>query len=578
VSDPTATFVVDLKNEVSGPARDAAGALERLQARIDGDTKALRAMEAAQKRLKAGGMASSDAAKSLADRITAQKSAIAANQAQVIALGGAFATTKKKAGGFGDTLSSVLNGSLALPGPIAAIAGAVLALTAATIGAIAILVQYGIAQADARRSELLRLEGLTALRSMYGAATESATALQGAIDRTSATTATSRGDVASLATGLAHARLQGSALSNTLQALSIVEAAAGEEGVRRLRGRLIADARAGRSARALGDIESRFGAIARRRMLSLDVQRQKFGESIDALFRDVNVDGFLEGLHQITDLFSQNTVTGRALKTLVTTLVQPLIDGLTAAAPLARRFFQGMVIAVQEITIKILELRLWFRRTFGGSDILSGIDGMTIALDAGMVAVGALVVGVVALAAVLGAALAAGNLFIATGLAIAAVIGGVVYAIVRGISAISDWFSSGQGERYARSLVDGLVSGLHDGAVRVEREISSLASTARHAIEDSLGIHSPSRVFAELGMQVPRGFALGVERAAPVAAAAVDGMAGGAVPSGGRGEMAISIGDVHVNAQGGDAAAIADGLVEALVRALQGSALSRGAA
>lgn len=579
MSDPSASFVIDLQDETSGPAKNAASALERLQSKIDADTKALRQMEAAQRRLKQGGLASSEAAKSLTDKITAQKAALAASQAKVLELGGSFDTSKKKATQFGGALDVVFGAGLALPAPIAAVTGAILALTAATTGAIAMLLRYAIATADVRRAELLRLEGLTRLRSMYGVAAGSATELQNAIDRVSRGSALGRDQIGGMATGLYRAHLRGAALRETLEALAIVESAAGEEGVRRMRGRLIAEGRAGRSARALANVQQRFGDIARRQMLSLDVQQRKLGESFRALFSGVVIDRFLEGLNEVTELFSQNTVTGRALKTIVETLVQPLIDGIAAAAPLARRFFQGMVIAVQELTIKFLELRIWLRRTFGGNDILSGIDGMNAALIAGQAVVYALVIGMVALGAAIAVAVGFGLAFVAAGAAIIAAIIAVPVAIGAAVAAIEMWFRSGEGERYARGLIDGLVDGIRNGAARVMQQIRILGADVRNTFESVLEIGSPSRVFRDFGGDITAGLAIGVERSAPVAARAVDDMASGLVPDGGAGggQTAISIGDVNVVAPNGDPGAIADEIVEAIIRALQGSALGRGA-
>src|SRR5688500_3683973 len=187
-------------------------------------------MQAAMRSLKAATAPNAAAIAALNAKITAHKDAIASTTGKYIELGGTFDTTKQKAGKFSGALSSIMSASVQLPGPIAAVAAAVLALSAATVGAIALLVRYAITQADVRRSELLRLEGLTTLRNAYGLAAGSATELQAAIDRTSSSTALGREQLTGMAEGLYRAHLRGSALADSLEALAIVESMQGAAG------------------------------------------------------------------------------------------------------------------------------------------------------------------------------------------------------------------------------------------------------------------------------------------------------------------------------------------------------------
>lgn len=592
----TASFALDLEDGMSGPTAEAAGALGKLKEKIDADTKALREMQAAMKRLTSGTVSNVAAVQALQAKMDAAKGSIAKTQAKYLELGGTFEATSKKAKKAGGDIGGVLSG---LPGPLGQIAGrlgalkgalaagavvggllaiaaGVLAVVGATVALTAALARYAIQQADVRRNELLRLEGLTMLRSAYSRTAGSAVEMQEAIDRVSRSSALGRDQIAGMASGLHRAGLRGAAFRETMQSLATVEAALGEAAAARFRGRLIAEGRAGRSAEALERMQARFGALARRRGLALDVQTRKFHDNISALFDDISIEGFLEGLQTIGELFSQNTVTGRALKAIVDTLVQPLINSITAGFPLVRRFFQGIVIGALIAAIAVLALRNKLSEFFGDSTILEGADAMRIALWGGVVVFGvlALAIGVATIALV--AWVAALALFMAPAILAVAAIGLLIYAGYR----LVQWFRAQDWGALGRSIVDGLVGGIRSSASRVAQAMREIARSARRTLEDALGIASPSRVFAGLGMQVPRGFAQGVERAAPIAAAAVEEMAGGSVPQAAAAASmsSVSIGGVHVYVQGeADGNEIAQTVRAEIVRLLEGLAIHQGA-
>ncbi|MBZ0119437.1 MAG: hypothetical protein K8H88_20780, partial [Sandaracinaceae bacterium] len=318
------------------------------------------------------------AMKALQDRITATKQSVAQAQGKVLELGGGLGTLKRAGAGSSAGLKELLSTAQGMPGPLGglasklgairglvagggaiaagvlAIAAALVALVAAAGAATVALLRYGIAQADARRSELLRLEGLTTIRRHYYLAAGNATAMQAAIDRVSASVALGRGELVGYTQQLYRMGLRGQALEDALQGMATVASVQGEEQARRFAGMAAGAARAGGSVRRLADlVERRLGGIAARQLLSLDVQAAKLRESFAAIFLGLRIEGFLEGLRTLTQLFSQNTATGRALKTIAEALLQPLIDDLTRLAPFARRFFQGMVIGALQLTILI---------------------------------------------------------------------------------------------------------------------------------------------------------------------------------------------------------------------------------
>ncbi len=589
----TATFAVELQDKTSGPASDAASALSKLRDKIDGDTKALREMQAAMKRLQGGTSVNVQAFRELQGKIEAQKSKIAENEAAFVALGGSFDRVKrKKPGSFFDDLKESAAG---VPGPLGgvlqkmgglsglvaggiiaagifAIGAALVALTAAAVATAGALARYGLAQADARRNELLRLEGLTKLRRRYGQVAGSATEMQAAIDRASGSTALGRGKVEEYASHLYRAGLRGENLNVALEAMAIRGSVLGDRYAHAFAGMAAGAARTGRSVRGLADdVKARLGGLAARQMLSLEVQSSKLHENLNRLFGDLRIEGFLGAINEIGQLFSQSTATGRALKTILETLFNPLFDAAGEGAPLVKRFFQGMVIAAQKLVIAILRVRLWFKRTFGDSEILSGMDKQRWALVLGKTAF-------------FGLAFAIGATVAALALLAFALLAPWVALFMLGmaIGKLTEtlWNKAAEWKEAGVRLVDGLVQGIRGAVGRVTNAVKGLARAARDALARALQIRSPSRVFANLGLQIPAGLAAGVERGAPIAEGAVSEMVEAPSELGaGRSSssVVVSIGDVHVHGAGEGAAELARSVRDELLRLLEGAAVHMGA-
>lgn len=584
-ADAKSTYAIELQDDTSGAASKAARALTDLKAKIDGDLKALREMQAAMRNLKGATGQGAIAAKQLADRIAAQKAKIAQAQGAYVQLGGTFGKLRPKtdqaAGGIEGLLGKLQNlkGAVAAGGPIAIAIMAVVAALGALVGALAAaavaLMKYGLAAANARREELLQLEGLTTLRNWYGIAAGSASELQRSIDDVAASSSLARGAINAHAQGLYRAGLRGQALRDTLEALAMTEAVQGAAGVARMRGRLIAEARAGRSARALAGVQTRLGALARRQMLGLDVQSRKLHESFDAIFRDVSIEPFLEGLNEITSLFSQNSVVGRSLKAIVEAIFPPMLATLTRLKPLAQAFIEGLVIGALVIAIAFLRVRNALRRAFGDTDIASNLDGVRLVLW--------LTVGAVAVAAAMFTALA-----LAVGLLVAPLVAAFVATtwLSNKLVGLKNWFKAQDWSALGTSIADGLVAGIRNGVARVTGAIRGLATSAREALTSALQIRSPSRIFAGLGMQIPAGLEQGITAGTPRVAGAVDRMvevpadapaAGGAGGAAARSETHISIGDIHVHTTATDAPGIAQDIRSALAEILEGLAITAGA-
>lgn len=614
----TATWAVELKDLLSPAASSGTRALEELRKKIDQDTKALRGLQAAQQRMKVASLTNASAYTRLKNQIAAKRAEIGRAEIAFADLGGTFDATTDKAAEATGASTSLLDRLKGMPGPLGsvvsrmqalagggglfalgaagaiAVATALIALAAAAATATARLLAYGIAQADARRSELLRLEGLMTIRRYHGLAAGSATELQSAIDRVSDSSALGRSEVSGYAEQLYRMGLRGRALSEALEGVAITASVQGDAMARRFAGMTAAAVRTGGSVRRLADdVRARLGGIARRQAMSLERQMTRLREGVSAIFSGLQIEGFLSALNSVTSLFSQSTETGRALRTMVSALFNPLIDQIGAAAPLIRRFFQGLVIGAQRIVIGILRLRNWWLRTFGASDILAGMDAQNFALHAGIAVMGLFAVSALGAAAALGALVVVIGLvvasvlliaapFIAVGATITAVSVAIALAIGRVYESIvsTDWADAG------RSMALGIARGLELGRDIVVKAVRSLARSATEALTETLGIASPSRVFARLGVEIPRGLAAGVDRGAPEASAAVEDVGRSAAEApiggargalGGGGGVSVSIGVVNVQTQNDDPRAHAEDFIRQLADALGGVGVQMGA-
>lgn len=661
MSDAQATFALNLEDGTSDAATSAAKALTQLRGQIDADTKALRDMQRAMKNLQGGTAVNIAQARELKEQIAGKKASIAQAQSAYLGLGGTFGKVSRGGRDTRSTFALLAQAAKGMPGPLGVLVqrfgslkgllvGGAIALgivgivaglgllVAATAAAAAGLLRYGIAQADARRSELLRIEGLTKIRNIYGLAAGNAGEMQSAIDRVSGSVALGRDKVAQYSEQLYRMGLRGANLEAALEGVAIKAATQGDAQAKMFAGWAAGAARTGQSVRRLADdVKARLGGIAARQMLALDVQSAKLRENFSALFSGLKLEGFLKALGSITELFSQNTATGRALKLMLETLFQPLIGTAESAAPIMKRFFQGMTIAALRTGIVVLQLRNWFRRTFGDPEVLKGFDATTAALEAGKWALGALALGLIlatglaaGLAVKLGAmlvpvlitaavkmwALAGAGLALASPFLLGALaIGLLAAAAFMLYRAFADANWTGLGDQILDGLglldlvnawrsiswtglggqiVDGLVTGVAGSAGQLLSAVQELAANAWTGFKKRLGIASPSKAFAQLGLAIPQGVSAGIGRGKPalqrsvrsvvevprVPALAGDDASGGMAPSSTQrsgAPVTFTFGDIHVHSQSSEPRAMALDFRRELERVLEGVALELGA-
>jgi hypothetical protein len=423
------------------------------------------------------------------------------------------------------TLRSLLTGGGSVSLGLVATAAGLALVTAATVTAGAALLKYGVAQADARRTELLRLEGLTKLRSIWGASAGSATELQAAIDRVSASSALGRGEIAGYATQLYKAGLRGDNLSQALEVSALRASVLGDASAEAWAGTASSIALAGGSVRKFADqTRARLGGIAAKQMLALPVIAAKLEESLGKIFDGVNIEGFLQGLKDVADLFDKSTATGRAMQVVLGGIFQPFMGSLESATVMAKRFFQGMTLGALDIAIGLAKAALWIKRTFGVS-FKKTMDDATGSLAVGRVAIYAvaaalgtvtLAVGALSFALIPLIAKAAIGIWglVAAGYALAApflgaaaaaaAVGIAVYKLVDWVQGV-DWSSLGEAVGF------GIIDGIESAWRWVQNAVIRLGDMTINAFKSALGIRSPSKEFAALGVQLPRGVESGID-------------------------------------------------------------------
>jgi hypothetical protein len=603
-ADASASFAVDLVDGTSGPAKSAADALKRLHGQLDADTKALAAMQKAMRNLNQGSSVNIEQAKKLREQIAQKKAAISQATSSILALGGSL--EKNRGGKMTSLLEQLTQQAQGMPGPLGVVVGrfeslkallaggaiavglmaivaAMTALTAAALLTTAALLKYGLAQANARRAELLRLEGLTKLRFWYQAAAGNAKEMQLAIDQVSANSSLGRGELVKYTDQLYRMGLRGQNLSDALEGVAIKAAVQGDAAAQAFAGWAAGAALTGRSVRKLADdVKARLGGIAQRKLLDLDVQTEKLRESFGVLFQDLKIEGLLGALREVNQLFSQNTATGRALKALVEALFNPMLKALEDAGPLAKRFFQGMVIGALLVGITVLKLRKWFRDTFGDTTLLKGLSATNTALYAGVAVVSALVAGV--------AMLAAGFVILASPVI---AVGLALYQLYRAAQTFMTLWESLDWKKLGASITEGIVAGLKTGAKWVVETIKGLGLSAWKAFRSALGIASPSKAFAKLGLAIPQGLEVGIARGAPrvqhsvgrlveppdassssSSAPSSSSRPAAAAPSAG---VQLSIGEMHVHTRSENPREMAQDFVSQLVSVLEGASIQLGA-
>jgi hypothetical protein len=630
-----AAFTLALNNEMSTAANDAAGALENLRDKIAKDTAEIGQLNKVLRNLKAAGGGAAVEMRRIKEELNSKRVALAASQAAVVKLGGALGDTGKK----GHAFAEIIAHARGMPGPIGAVARAftwvqknVTSTTVALVAAVAAvglfvattaravthLAQYAIAQQNARRSELLRLEGLAKLRTYLtmgmGIGAANGKEAQRDVDRISASYATGRDTLVRYEQQLMAMGLRGKNLSSALEGMAVKESTQGEAAAQMFAGWAQGMALTGRGVeRFTQRVKNQLGGLAQKAMLDADVQARKLEESFAMLTNSVDIEPLLGARKAFNDLFSQSTASGRHLQELLGNLVQPLVDATVVAFRVMKAFFQDLLILELQLEIAYYDLRnaivLAFRKKdaqafFDALTSGTGILATTVAVLFATVIVPAIWSAVTALGSMAVAAFAAMAPFLLAGLTVIAIAAGialVIWSIVKIAQLLYTVWKEIDWADLGKSIIDGIVGGIKAGWQFVQDAVHALAGDAVKAFKSILGIASPSKVFAGLGLDITAGVTQGVKAgtpqaqaaaaaivkpppsftpAAPPSAAAGEATSVGKQAAASRSGGTISIAQLIVQASGaGDNAhALAVDIKQELERLLEGVAIEMGAA
>jgi hypothetical protein len=534
--DVTASFNLSVESNAAQVARDGAEGLANLQEKMQGSVDELRQLNAAFRALKGGAGVSTAALDEVKRKLAAQKAQLAAQQQAFIKAGGtgrelgakqraqaeretaaakakALFEAKQKTLAADASKLAARHSAMLVAGSLA-VAASFVAVGAAAVGAYAKLVQFGLGAADARRSELLQLEGLSKIRNGlwylgagYQLAADKGSFLQDQIDNVAASSAVGRDQIAGYARQLYTTGLRSGNLQAALEAMTITASTQGEEQAQRFAGMAQGARMAGISIKKLSDdVKARLGGIAAQQALGLSVQLMKLRENVNRLFSGVKLEPFLRGLKMVTDLFAFNTIEGMALQSILEDLFSPLINGAPTAGTIVRKVFQGMIIGTLKLQNAFLDLQLAYYGIFGGSKTREGSKMFHLVAKAGELA----------LVGLAGAALLASGGLILTAAGLAAVVaaGGAVGAGLAKVDHyLERWGTStfGIGSNFAKGIADGITGGV-PGVVGA---VVSLGGAVIKAFRDKLQIKSPSRVMFKDGLNVAVGQARGIDAGRP---------------------------------------------------------------
>jgi hypothetical protein len=475
-------------------------------------------------------------------------------------------------GGMPGRLSSVAEGLGA-----AGLAGAAIAAVAAIVLLSAAIIGGFVRGLVAMLSEAI---SATEAVAMLGVSLEAAAIAGKQLTVTGGALAQVVGDVASrvplagakvnaLAADLLKAGVEADQLGSALEAAAIGESVGvGAEALKSLKDA----AKAGGDVEAVaGKIQKKYGALAAVQMRQLSVQFAKAKENASALFSGVNTTPLLDGARQVLQLFESTSSTGKALKEIIETLLNPIFGAAPDAGSALRSAFRAGVIAALKFGIVVMTIKQQLEDMLdvdlGGMSIDWAALGTAAMVVAGALALGAAVVGVFV-----------GGILLMTAGVLAAI--GVVVAFGAGLAWLVGMAAAkatefvAAGANFALGLADGILGGMSS----VINAAKTLASKAVDTVKSTLGIKSPSSVmFDQAGKPTAQGMAGGIEANAGLVENAADDLATGAIvaPKRGGGVGGGSVGAITVNVygvEGADDPAFARKVADALNKALDGMA------
>lgn len=418
-AEARAQFVVDLETGavVEGSAQ-AAKALGKLGDEIQAGQKELKELQAQMAAMKGGSSVNVAEYKKLSAAITEKKDALAKSSGEYSRLGGKLSElgSKTKAAGeptraLSDRVSGLGSKLSGMPGPVGAagsslssFAGllanpyvAVAALTVALVAGAFALAAYGVAASNAARHKAI-------FRSALVGSDAAGQKLTGTIKKLGKELPIAGEELDKIAQGLAEKGLRGNALESALSAVARTTSVLGAGAAGKLDAIITKSKDLRRfTAQALDftgsgiDLDSVAAALAKRTGTTMaaaresikagavdlatglqaldDATKSKLGgaadkmnqglgpaferakTSIGEIFSNFNIEPLLAGLNSLVDLFDSSTESGKAMRAIAETMLQPLISAVAGEGQTIKHWIQDLVIGSLVLAIGFFKAR-----------------------------------------------------------------------------------------------------------------------------------------------------------------------------------------------------------------------------
>lgn len=252
-------------------------------------------------------------------------------------------------------------------------------------------------------------------------------------------------------------------------------------------------------------LNQKIGGIAAKQMTDFGVQIQKLSDWFVKLFEDVDTDGFKTGLADVFKIFSDGTASGDFFKTTVVSGFNAVFKAATAVLPYIKRGIYAVIISAQQLYIWlnpiVLKLeQIW--QTYKFSDKLStALTGIKYIVEGIAVSAAIMMAPFILTTAIVW------TLITAVGY-VWSKIATVGIAIIKWFDELGMQFLTWAGG-LADKIINGLVDGIKAGIGKVRSVFEFLGLSAKTATEDTMEVHSPSKVMRQIGKYSAEGFALG---------------------------------------------------------------------
>lgn len=314
-------------------------------------------------------------------------------------------------------------------------------------------------------------------------------------------------------------------------------------------------------------------------MMRLNIASQRLQFSLVKLFRGLDLSKFLGGMDRLGALFDTTNTSGRALKLLIETVMQPLFDAVGKLEPYVGEFFKGLIHGALQVYIAILKIEIAILKAMSPETrtaikkFVASVLTLENAFTAGTAVVYAfaIVVGGVLLVALAATAIAAASLAAALSvIALIAVGVGVVVALLLapfvafgvGVAYVfaaitgkwtgfKKWIEglATSAVKWGGDIIDGLINGITGKTKDLGAAMKGGVDAVQNAVKGGLKIHSPSLVMEQFGAHTSAGFAKGIEGGESDvgdAAAAMTGMVTIGATAGSSNTSSTSSRSIHI--------------------------------